>query len=335
MMMALLGLLLLQAAPAPTPPPPATPPAAPLPHVALETSEGTFIVAVEDGKAPVTAANFLRYVDAHRLDGAVFYRAVRTAPRFGFVQFGLRGDPKKVFPPIRHEPTTQTGLTHGDGAISMARLAPGTAQSEFTISVGPQPSLDAQPGQPGDNLGYAAFGRVVEGMEVIHRIQDAPTDPNQGEGLMKGQMLSAPIRILSARRVPAPPPRPAAAPPPPPPPPPPLTAAELAAKKPAAVAALNAEIDRCLALPAPPRTSGPRMELTVRIAVKADGTLMGKPELVERKAAGGIAAADAEAVTQRTLSELAYCAPFRSDRALIDAGQDAEVVTRRLVVPGE
>ena len=167
-MFELLALLLQATAPAP---------AAPVPHVALETSEGTIIVAVEDKKAPVTAGNFLRYVDAHRLDGAVFYRAVRPAPRFGFVQFGVRNDPKKQFPPIKHEPTTQTGVKHLDGAISIARLAPGTAQSEFTISVGDQPSLDAQPGAPGDNLGYAAFGRVVEGMEVVHRIQDAATDP--------------------------------------------------------------------------------------------------------------------------------------------------------------
>lgn len=322
--------LLLQAAPSPA----ATQTAAtaPLPHVALETSEGTIIVAVEDRKAPVTAANFLRYVDAHRLDGAVFYRAVRPGPRFGFVQFGLRSDPRKVFPPIRHEPTTQTGLSHTNGAISIARLAPGTAQSEFTISVGDQPSLDANPAAPGDNLGYAAFGHVVRGMEVIWRIQEAATDPAKGEGVMKGQMIAEPVRILSAKRVPAPPPEPVA---PPPPPPPPLTAEELAARKTAALAALDAEIDQCMALPSPPAVNGPRQELTVRVAVKADGSLAGQPELVSRNDLGGLRKANADALANRTLSELTYCAPFRGNSALVDAGKDAATITKRLVVPGE
>lgn len=327
-MIAGLLALLLQAV---APPPPPGPPTAPLPHVALETSEGTIIVALEDKKAPVTAGNFLRYVDADRLDGAVFYRAVRPAPRFGFVQFGLRSDPKKVFPPIKHEPTTETGLSHTNGAISIARLAPGTAQSEFTISVGDQTSLDANPAAPGDNLGYAAFGHVVEGMEVIWRIQDAATDPAKGEGVMKGQMIAEPVRILSAKRVPPPPPKPAAAPPPPPPP---LTAEEIAAKKPAALAALNGEIDQCLAL-RPARADAPRQELTVRLAVKADGSLAEPPELVERKDLGGLKKADADALANRTLSELAYCAPFRGNAALVDAGKDAEVVTRVLTVSGE
>lgn len=314
---------------------PPAPPEPPLPHVALETSEGTVVIALEDRKAPVTAANFLRYVDAHRLDGAVFYRAVRPAPRFGFVQFGLRSDPRKVFPPIRHEPTTQTGLSHTDGAISIARLAPGTAQSEFTISVGDQKSLDANPSAPGDNLGYAAFGHVVAGMEVIWRIQDAATDPSKGEGVMKGQMIAEPVRILSAKRVTALPPRPAAAPPPPPPPPAPLTAEQIAARKPAALAALNAQIDECLDLPAPAPMEGARQELSVRVAVKADGSLARKPELVSRKDLGGLRKPDADALANRTMSELTYCAPFRGNSALVDAGKDAEVVTRVLVVPAE
>lgn len=335
MMIELLAVLLQAAAPAPSPATPAAPPAPALPHVALETSEGTIVIAVEDKRAPVTAGNFLRYVDGHRLDGAAFYRAVRPAPRFGFVQFGVQNDPKKQYPPIRHEPTTQTGLKHGDGAISLARLAPGTGQSEFTISVGDQPSLDAQPGAPGDNLGYAAFGRVVEGMDVVHRIQDAVTDPAKGTGVMKGQMIAQPVRILSAKRVPAPPPRPAAAPPPPPAPPPPLTAAELAAQRPAALAALNAELDQCLALPAPPPATGPRQELTVRLSVKPDGSLSGKPEQLGRKDLGGLKGADADALAARTMSEIAYCAPFRSNKALVELGAAAAVVTQVLVVPGD
>lgn len=185
-------------------PAPATAPA-PKPatqKVAIETSLGRIVLEVETGRAPITARNFLRYVDQKRLDGAGFYRAVKVADKFGFVQFGVEGDPKRILPPIKHEPTTQTGVRHVDGAISTARLAPGTARGEFTISVGDQTSLDANPSAPGDNLGYAAFGKVVEGMEVIWKILDAPTSPTAGEGVMKGQMLAPKIKIVSVRRVP-------------------------------------------------------------------------------------------------------------------------------------
>src|SRR4051812_20141222 len=149
-------------------PPPANP------RVAIDTSAGRIVVEVETVKAPITARNFLRYVDAKRLDGITFYRTVKVQDRFGFVQFGIQNAPARAFPPIRHEPTSQTGVVHVDGALSMPRLAPGTARGEFTISVGAQPSFDADPSRPGDNVGYAAFGRVVEGMDVVHKIFDAP-----------------------------------------------------------------------------------------------------------------------------------------------------------------
>jgi peptidyl-prolyl cis-trans isomerase A (cyclophilin A) len=177
-----------------------TPPANP--RVAFETSAGRFVVEVEAARAPITAKNFLRYVDAKRLDGITFYRTVKVADRFGFVQLGVQNAPAKMFPPIRHEPTSQTGVTHVDGAISMPRLAPGTARGEFTISVGAQPSFDADPGKPGDNLGYAAFGRVVEGMDVIVKILDAPTSPTKTlQGSFKGEIPLAPVKVLSVRRV--------------------------------------------------------------------------------------------------------------------------------------
>jgi peptidyl-prolyl cis-trans isomerase A (cyclophilin A) len=187
----------LCAAPALAQTPPAPQPAPELAHVKVETSEGSIVLELEKARAPVTTANFLRYVDEKRLDGTVFYRTVRVTPAFGFVQFGVQNAPKRVLPPIKHEPTTQTGVRHVDGAISIARLAPGTAQGDFTISVGVQPSLDADPSRPGDNLGYAAFGRVVEGMEVIYRILNAPVSEG---GHFKGEMLAKPVRILSARR---------------------------------------------------------------------------------------------------------------------------------------
>lgn len=184
-------------APAPTPAPkPATQ------KVALDTSFGRIVLELETERAPITARNFLRYADQKRLDGIAFYRTVKVADKFGFIQFGIDNDPKRILPPIKHEPTTQTGVKHVNGAISTARLAPGTARGEFTISVGDQPSLDADPTRPGDNLGYAAFGKVVEGMEVVWKILDAPTSPTAGEGVMKGQMLSPKIRILKVSRIP-------------------------------------------------------------------------------------------------------------------------------------
>ncbi|WP_447728917.1 peptidylprolyl isomerase [Sphingomonas koreensis] len=197
---------LAQTAPTPTPPPIMATQSSVVPvppqKVAIETSLGRIVLEVETQRAPITARNFLRYADQKRLDGTAFYRSVKVADKFGFVQFGVDGDPKRFLPPIAHEPTTKTGVRHLDGAISTARLAPGTARGEFTISVGDQPSLDANPSAPGDNLGYAAFGRVVEGMDVVWKILDAPTSPTAGQGVMKGSMLAPKIKVLSVKRVP-------------------------------------------------------------------------------------------------------------------------------------
>jgi peptidyl-prolyl cis-trans isomerase A (cyclophilin A) len=193
-------LLTLVAASASAQTAPAAPPANP--RVELMTSEGRIVVELEAGKAPITTANFLRYVDQKRLDGIRFYRVVKVADHFGFVQFGADGDVKRLLPPIRHESTTQTGLKHLDGTISMPRLAPGTARSEFTISVGDQPSFDADPTKPGDNLGYAAFGHVVEGMDVVLKVFDAPVSPTATDrGSFKGEIPLAPVKVLTARRV--------------------------------------------------------------------------------------------------------------------------------------
>ena len=190
-------------APAPSVPAPVTAPA-PAPatvKVALETGLGTITIAVEVERAPITAGNFLRYVDQKRLDGTSFYRADPVQANFGLIQGGTRGDPKRTLKPIPHEPTTKTGLSNTDGALSMARNAPGTATSDFFIIVGDMSGLDAKPGAPGDNLGFAVFGHVLEGMDVVHQIMLSPTDPNAGEGVMKGQMLKPGIKILKAYRV--------------------------------------------------------------------------------------------------------------------------------------
>ena len=170
-------------------------------RVTLATSEGNIVLELDTARAPVTAGNFLRYVDQRRLDGTDFYRAMRTGTDTGLIQGGVR-ERRFLLSPIPHEATEQTGLSHVGGAISMARFAPGTAQSDFFISVGAHPAYDAHPGAPGDNLGFAVFGRVVEGMDVVRRILQAPTSPTEGEGVMRGQMLSPRIRIVSARRNP-------------------------------------------------------------------------------------------------------------------------------------
>jgi peptidyl-prolyl cis-trans isomerase A (cyclophilin A) len=177
-------------------------PATPAPEtvkVTLTTGQGPIVLELEKGRAPVTTGNFLRYVDQKRLDGQTFYRAA-TAPNakdYGLIQFGTKNDPKRTLPPIAHEPTSKTGLSHKSGTISIARGDPGTASGDFFIVVGDTPSLDAQ---PGGDPGFAAFGRVVEGMDLVKTILAAPTDPNKGEGVMKGQFLAQPIVIVTARR---------------------------------------------------------------------------------------------------------------------------------------
>lgn len=171
-----------------------------LPRVILQTSEGAITLELDVKRAPVTAANFLRYVDQKRLDGTFFYRAMKIGEGQGLIQGGAQGDPKRVLPPIPHEPTSATGIVHGPGTLSMARYAPGSATADFFITLGPVPSFDADPKAPGDNAGFAAFGHVVEGMDIVRRIVDAPTSPTEGEGAMRGQMLSPQVRIITARR---------------------------------------------------------------------------------------------------------------------------------------
>ncbi|WP_019517183.1 peptidylprolyl isomerase [Sphingomonas sp. Mn802worker] len=177
--------------------PAANPAVAPV-KVRLETAAGPIVIAVDREHAPLTAANFLRYVDAKKLDGIAFYRAVKVGDGYGLAQFGTRNDPKRTLPPVAFEPTSKTGLSHVDGAISMAMAKPGTAAGDFFVVVGDLKSMDAHDNDPG----FAVFGRVVEGMDVIRRILGSPTSPTDGIGVMKGQMLSPTIRINTARREP-------------------------------------------------------------------------------------------------------------------------------------
>ena len=170
--------------------------------VDLQTGQGLIVLELFAAKAPITSADFLAYVDDHLFDGATIYRALRTpgAPNTGLIQGGSRLDPARPIAPIAHESTRQTGLSHKDGVLSLARRAPGTATSDFFICVGDAPYLDADPSAPGDNLGFAAFGRVAAGMEIVRRILALPTSPTAGAPDMAGQMLDPPVPILSARR---------------------------------------------------------------------------------------------------------------------------------------
>lgn len=198
-LLALTGGLSAQAPAPPAAPAPAAAPAE-MVQVTLTTDQGLIVLALDRTHAPITTANFLRYVDGKRLDGTTFYRAVKVQPGYGLVQGGVRNAPKRVLPEIAHEPTTRTGLSHTDGTISMARAAPGTASGDFFIVVGNIPSMDAHPEESGDNQGFAAFGHVVQGMELVRRILDLPTSATDGPPGMKGQMLSPSVKILTARR---------------------------------------------------------------------------------------------------------------------------------------
>lgn len=191
--------------------------AAPLPdtvRVAMVTEKGTIELDLDHKHAPITVDNFVRYVDARKFDGIPFYRAMRlnwgTQPN-GLIQAGLQSNPLKVFKPIAHEPTTQTGIHHTAGAISMARYAPGTAMADFSILLSDLTGLDADPksSDPDVQAGFAAFGHVVSGMDVVRAIWDSPLSPTKGEGPLKGQMLEPPVKVLTVRRISIPPAPPA------------------------------------------------------------------------------------------------------------------------------
>jgi len=175
-------------------------PAEDLVPVAIDTSLGRIVLALDRGRAPVTTANFLRYVDAHRFDGENFYRAMHVGSG-GLIQGGITSDARKMFAPIADEPSSKTGVHNSAGAISMARGAPGTATADFFILLSDMPGFDA--GAPGgsDPDGYAAFGHVTDGMDVVRKIFASSISPTKGEGVMRGQMLDPAIRIIKAARL--------------------------------------------------------------------------------------------------------------------------------------
>jgi peptidyl-prolyl cis-trans isomerase A (cyclophilin A) len=179
--------------------------------VRIETSLGAIDVAVDVKHAPITAANFLKYVDGKFYDGGQFHRATRPdnytpappdKPAMEIIQARINPDRRREgFDPIPLERTSVTGLKHVVGTISMARAAQAdTARSDFFICLDDQPSLDFGGKRFDDGQGGAAFGRVVKGMDVVRRIQQQPTN-DKADTPMGKQTLAPPITITRMSRV--------------------------------------------------------------------------------------------------------------------------------------
>jgi len=165
----------------------------------ITTDLGVIDIEVDVARAPATSANFLKYVDGGFFDGGQFHRAARLETqaerpvKIEVVQASInRERSKESFPPIALERTSVTGLKHTDGALSMARSGPDSATSSFFICVGDQPSLDFGGARNADGQGFAAFGRVVAGMDVVRKIHQSPA---------KGETLEPPVKILEVERL--------------------------------------------------------------------------------------------------------------------------------------
>ena len=166
------------------------------PHVLLHTEIGDIELELDPTHAPATTANFLKYVKAGAYDGGIFHRTVtmqnqpQNIVKIEVIQAGVNPQHEKdPAAPIALERTSKTGLKHLDGTLSMARGVPDSATSDFFICIGDQPELDFGGKRNPDGQGFAAFGRVIKGMNVVRKIQASPAD---------GQKLTPPIRILKA-----------------------------------------------------------------------------------------------------------------------------------------
>ena len=171
------------------------------PIVLIRTSLGDIEIEVFRGRAPITSENFLRYADDGLYDGTAFFRTVAmgnqpdSEVKIEVIQGGTMPKDRaypSTYAPIEHETTEKSGLLHVDGAISMARMKPGTATSSFFICIGDQPELDYGGKRNPDGQGFAAFGRVTEGIDVVREIHKQPYE---------GQRLEPPIGVLTVRRV--------------------------------------------------------------------------------------------------------------------------------------
>lgn len=177
-----------------------------LPRVRVQTELGDIVIEVDTTRAPVTAANFLRYVDAGHFDGGVFHRTVKmdnqpeSTIKIEVIQAGVNPDrAKDGFGPIKLERTNVTGITHKDAVVSMARGAPDSATSGWFVCINDQPSLDFGGMRNPDGQGFGAFGRVVSGMDVVRKIQMAPSSTNRTTNA-EAQRLTPPIKIVKVAR---------------------------------------------------------------------------------------------------------------------------------------
>jgi len=173
-------------------------------RVRMVTEQGVIVIELFLDRAPISAGNFLAYADKGLLDGGSFYRTVspkndNNPATISVIQGGLNRDDSPL-PAIAHETTAATGIRHTDGVISMARAEPGSAGSEFFICIGDNPALDFGGLRNKDGQGFAAFGRVVEGMEVVRAIHQAPTVSKADDPYMKGQIIEKPIKIQKLGR---------------------------------------------------------------------------------------------------------------------------------------
>lgn len=185
--------------------------------VQIRTELGPITLALQARRAPLTVANFLRYVDAGKYDGTSFYRTVRLNNQAAsdipiqVIQGGIYGPAlqsdassvPKALPSIGHETTRQTGLKHVNGVISLARAAPGSASSEFFICIGDNPALDFGGMRNPDGQGFAAFGEVTAGMDVVRQIHARASNSPLPDSMraMSGQVLEQPVLILSVERI--------------------------------------------------------------------------------------------------------------------------------------
>jgi peptidyl-prolyl cis-trans isomerase A (cyclophilin A) len=177
-------------------------------RVRVQTELGDIVLEVDPIKAPITTANFLKYVDAGHYDGGVFHRTVKmdnqpeSTVKIEVIQAGVNPDrAKEGFPAIPLERTSITGILHKDGVVSMARGAPDSATSGWFVCINDQPSLDFGGNRNPDGQGFGAFGRVVAGMDVVRKIQAAPSSTTRTTNT-EAQRLTPPIKILKAARVP-------------------------------------------------------------------------------------------------------------------------------------
>lgn len=168
------------------------------PVIVIKTEFGDITAELYADKAPITVANFLSYMSGKKVHNPTFYRVVRTEPdnqpdktvKIQVLQGGLTDVPDEELPKIKHETTKMTGILHKDGVLSMARDEPGTATHHFSICIGDQPELDFGGKRNPDGQGFAAFGKVIKGMDVVKKIHEQPAE---------GQSLKPKIEMVEVR----------------------------------------------------------------------------------------------------------------------------------------